>query len=186
MSKEAPEFIRIAGVLYKKAPKDTEMHTAQNVQQHLLQFQNAAEKLSGALAKLEQAAPLVQQKVAALKAPLENANKAVMGKQFPQALQLLTSLKPQVADFQTGLVGVIKPLLDGLAQQLTPQAVDSLIEDVNTVSALASAEGAGFGVESAQPAAPTAPAPSGVAAPTAPAAPAAPAPAPTAPATPPA
>lgn len=177
MPKETPDYIRIAGALYKLVPeKEGEVRTAQNAQQHILQFQTTAEALSGALGRLEQAAPLVAQKVSTLKAPLENANKAMMGKQFPQALQILQQLKPQVADFKTGIVDVIAPLITGIAEKLTPQAIDSLIEDVNTVSALVSAEGAGMGVPGAQPSIPTTPAPSGVATP-----PVAPAPAPAAP-----
>jgi len=179
MSDKTPDYIRIAGSLYKRVPEG-EVHTAQSAQQHIQEFQNTAEALSGALTKLEEAAPLVAQKVAALRAPLENANKAMMGKQFPQAMQLLGQLKPQVAEFKTGVADVVLPLIQGLVAKLTPEAVDGLVQDINTISALVSAEGGGLGVPGAQPASPTAPAPSGVAAPAPAPAPAAPAPAPAA------
>ena len=178
MSDKTAEYIRIAGVLYKRIEDDGgEVHTAQSFQQHLQTFQNTAEALSGALDKLEKAAPLIQQKVAALKTPLQNANKAAMGKQFPQAMQILQQLKPQVQDFKTGVADVILPLIQGLSQKLTPEAIDGLVQDINTLSALSSAESAGMALPGVQTTAPQAPAGTGVAAP-APAAPAAPAPAP--------
>jgi hypothetical protein len=175
MTTESPDYIRIEGALYKRVPDEEpgEVRTAQSFQQHLQAFQNVAEGLSGALTKLEQAAPLIQQKVTALKGPLENANKAAMGKQFPQAMQILQALKPQVADFKSGVADIVLPLIQGISEKFTPEAIDGLVQDINTLSALASAEGAGMALPGTQTTAPQAPAGSGVAAtPPPPAAPA--------------
>jgi len=152
MPTEVPEYIRIADVLYKRAPSSRRVRTALDARSMFTPLQDAVAALNKQLGTIPQAvAPeqqaVVQQQVAKLTGGLTNIIKGLMGAQpnFNKAQADLVALKPVMDETRKALTTeILKPL--------NPEGIDNIVQLLNTLPAVPAP-------------APTAPAPTAPAAP---------------------
>lgn len=157
MPQNIPDYIRIAGVLYKRAPDSPQVRTALEARSLFTPLQDTAASIVKRMAALAGAAPSAQPEIKKFSDSLTNIIKGMVGAQpnFPKAQQDLQALKPQLGAIQ-------QKVANDLAQVLNPASVDNMVQLLNSFSAAFSAEQAGMsipGVQVQPPAAPTAPAP---------------------------